>query len=158
MWCNNMLIMSLLSQLLILSNKKRRLWTTTWLFAVLISQTGMCGEKRWWWTLNIRGLLVMISCVRCASWRKITIFSQCEILHIRLLWLIIWSLQHRKQWKQSSESQTEIFRQLARRFRCGNFLLWRESSAKLHGDASKCKTKLLLCKCSMLQGELSRAL
>lgn len=70
-------------------------------------------------------------------------------MHIRIFWLIIWSSQHKKQWKQSCESQTEIFRQLARRFRCGDFLLWRESPVKLQGNASKCKTELLLCKYSV---------
>lgn len=46
-----------------LPNKKRRLWTTPCLFAVLISksQMGTCGEKHSWWTVNIRGLPVMIS-------------------------------------------------------------------------------------------------
>lgn len=46
-----------------LSNKRRRLSTTSSLFAVLISnsQMGMSGKKHWWWTVNIRSLLVMSS-------------------------------------------------------------------------------------------------
>ena len=51
--------------------------------------------------------------------------ARWEILHRRIRRLIIWSSQvTRSGAEQSCESQTEIFRQLARRFRCGNFLFY----------------------------------
>lgn len=102
-WCRNMLIISTLaywvsSSSCWLSNKKRRRGTTSGQFAVLISksQMGTCGEKHWWWTFNIRGLLVNISCQGVWDGKKFTTFSQCEISHKKILWLVIWSSQHRK--------------------------------------------------------------
>lgn len=101
-WCRNTLIISTLaysvsSSSCCLSDKRRTRGTTSGEFAVLISKSQMetCGEKHWW-TFNIRGLLVKISYQGVWAGKTFTTFSQCEISHKRILWLIIWSSQHRK--------------------------------------------------------------
>ncbi len=87
----------------------------------------MCGEKQWWWTVNIRGLLVMIS-NKGTALKKNCIYSASVIYCTEESSGSLFNLHSTgSSESKARESQSEIFRQLARWFSGVGILLYGEN-------------------------------